>query len=380
MKKKTVSIEVLRTIASFLVIMAHIQLNPILADGCFSWKRICFSSIIGDNVPLFFLISGFYMFNQTNGGNDIFFTYRRKLKNFFLNIYFPSLIIVIATCMAEPWLEGRSPVVLIQWRTLWNYIFNISATCLCGHLWYIGTYIRFIIFFPLLAFICEDKPEKNIVRRTYIVLSALNIIILDIAYLLQSDFIDFSKVVLDNYFLYLFLGNELYLFLHNKNNKPHKSIFFAGISLYIIGNISKTILQYWALRQWGTNIKLWYMGLECFPAYISSCGLFLTFYLLKNINWKLNEVWYFLGKYSFYIYLCHFIVIKKLQTLNIQSTLMQLNKNGIDLIHIGLYYLELGTIVFIFSLLPGIILEKSSHFLINMVKKYYPVFPMFRHK
>lgn len=367
--KKNISIEILRVIASFLVIMAHIQLSPIISEGDFNWKRICFSSLISDNVPVFFLITGFYMFNKIDNENDIFSIYKNKIKNFFIKIYFPSLIIVIITCILTPWLENGSPVQSIQWDTLWNYIFDISATGLCGHLWYICIYTRFIVFFPLLAFICQSKPANSLIRRIYITLSVFNIIILDIAYLLQTDIMDLSKIVFDNYFLYLFLGNELYLLLSGKNRKANKSIFCVGGFLYIIGNISKIILQFGALNHWGTDIKLWYMGLECFPSYISSCGLFLLFYSMDKFNWKLKKAWLFLGKYSFYIYLCHYIIIKKLQSLYIQSYFMRINKDGIDLIHIGFYYLEFGIIVFILSLLLGIVLEKICYFIVIAIQK-----------
>lgn len=362
---KNVSIELLRVIACFLVIMAHIQLKPVIADGCFSWRRICFSSVIGDNVPIFFLITGFYMFRGIKSDKDIFISYKNKVKSFLIKIWIPALVAAAVTCAIEPWLNGAQTV---QWDALQRFIFRNSASGSSGHLWYICTYARFVVFFPFLAFLCEDKPEKNKIRRIYIVAAVFHVLISDAEYLLQKDMIDFSSIVFDRYFLYLLLGNEMRVFCAGRAQDKNwdKRMRIIGLSFYLIGNALKAGFQYYAFSRWGTGVQSWYMGLECFPCYISSSGIFLLFYSMRNADWKLRRVWIFLGKYSFYIYLCHLIVIKKLQSLQVQSYFVNIHCGGTGFVHISLYYLELGLIIFIASLSAGVIFEKIYSLSVKM--------------
>lgn len=367
--KRNISIELLRVVACFLVIMAHIQLKPVISDGIFSWKRICFSSLIGDNVPIFFLITGFYMFQTVNCEKDIFQQYKGKVIIFLQKIWFPSLLVVIITCVANSWLHGNEFGQDIQWNWLHNFVFRISANGTCGHLWYICTYVRFIAFFPIMAFICQNRPAHNKIRRVYLLLSLFHIFLSDVEYLIQKDFFDFSKIVFDYYFLYLLIGNEIGILFRSKKLSESKLSFGIGITLYVLGNFLRIILQNYAFEHWGTNIKSYFMGLECFPTYISSCGIFLLFYSLKTIKWKLTQVWIFLGKYSFYIYLFHFVVIRKLQSLQLQSHILDIHDGGTTFIHIALYYLELGGIVFGISFLLGIVFEKIYTFLLRTLRR-----------
>ncbi len=366
--KRNVAIELLRVLACFLVIMAHIQLKPVISDGTFSWKRICFSSLIGDNVPIFFLITGFYMFQTVNAEEYIFQQYKRKVKNFLRTLWFPSLLVVIITCIINSWLHGNPLGQDISWGWLHNYVFRISANGTCGHLWYICTYVRFIVFFPILAFICQDKPAHNRVRRIYLLLSLFHILLSDAEYLVQKEIFDFSKIVFDYYFLYLLIGNEIGILFRGKEMSKRK-ILYGGVALYVLGNLLRITLQNYAFEHWGTDIKSWFMGLECLPTYMSSCGIFLLFCSLKNIRWKLPHVWAFLGKYSFYIYLFHFMVIRKLQSLQVQSYILDMHDGGTGFVHIGFYYIEFGGIVFTISLLLGIIFQKFYALLLKTMRK-----------
>ena len=65
-KKRDMSIEIIRIIACVLVVFAHIQI-AINVEGVTRVDRLLFATAISDNVPLFFMISGYFLFTKTDG-------------------------------------------------------------------------------------------------------------------------------------------------------------------------------------------------------------------------------------------------------------------------------------------------------------------------
>lgn len=82
--KRNVSLEMLRIIGCILVIWAHIQL-PLIEYGELYHGRLFISSMIGDDVPIFLLITGFFLFQNVEL-NNITQIFKKKLTQF-LSIY-----------------------------------------------------------------------------------------------------------------------------------------------------------------------------------------------------------------------------------------------------------------------------------------------------
>ena len=70
--KRNISIEILRALACFIVILCHVQL-PIINEGGISKGVLLISCFLADGVSIFWMIMGCFLFN----GND----FKHKLKN-----------------------------------------------------------------------------------------------------------------------------------------------------------------------------------------------------------------------------------------------------------------------------------------------------------
>ena len=79
MNTRKSSVELLRIIGCFFVIMAHIQLTAGETAGVIG-SRLVFSSVVADNVPLFLLAAGFFMFNGVRD-YGLWDRYIYKIKN-----------------------------------------------------------------------------------------------------------------------------------------------------------------------------------------------------------------------------------------------------------------------------------------------------------
>jgi len=124
--KRDISIEILRIIGCFLVIWAHIQLQ-IVENGQIYRGRLLFSSIIGDDVPIFMLITGFYIFRRKT--SNILIEYKNKILTFIKKIWVPSVILIIMTCILTPfldkmvsWNDIRTWGELIEWNVVTDFI------------------------------------------------------------------------------------------------------------------------------------------------------------------------------------------------------------------------------------------------------------------
>ena len=66
-KNRDYGVEVIRIIATFIVIGTHVKLNWIVGDVVQNLKLV-YTCLWADGVSLFFLITGFFLFNGRNYG------------------------------------------------------------------------------------------------------------------------------------------------------------------------------------------------------------------------------------------------------------------------------------------------------------------------
>ena len=88
---KIPSIELMRILACLLVISAHCQLYA-FENNEINAGRLFYSSIISDDVPIFFLITGFFFFKDVKDDNGVFSIYIKKLRSFLINIWIPTVL------------------------------------------------------------------------------------------------------------------------------------------------------------------------------------------------------------------------------------------------------------------------------------------------
>lgn len=363
-KKRNASIEILRIVGCVLVIWAHMQLS-ITENGYFYKGRLFIASVIADDVPIFLLITGFFLFRKNQRSQDILDEFKRKLLGFLEKIWIPSVILVVITCILTPIIDGTSSWSnigiwwnQINWDSLVGFVFKNSASGYSGHLWYICFYLKMLIAFPLLKFLCQDIRSLNIIRRIYLGIAFGNILVKDLAYFYGGNsLIDLSSLSLDEDFTYIILGFEIYLIGKNALKKwSRKKVLLGSAVAYFLGLISKMGLQALLYYMIGADAERRFMGLECLACYLTSASLLLFF---SNIEWnfseKLEKVILFLAQKTMLIYLFHMMVL--MGTNGIREKILNLFHNGTTPFTALGYYVFSGGVVFGVSLIVAVIFD-----------------------
>ncbi len=337
---KIPSIELMRILACLLVISAHCQLYA-FENNEINAGRLFYSSIISDDVPIFFLITGFFFFKDVKDDNGVFSIYIKKLRSFLINIWIPTVLFYLIYSIFE----------FSKGNNIWNSFFNLTIRFNGpDHLWYVTALLQFSILFPLFAFICQDDKNRNNLRRIIILFSIVGSIISDIQVGMNAEYLDKDKAFgLPYYYIYLLLGYELSLYL----SKQHKASFILclGVLLYIFGTSVKYGMQYFITARYGIYPSK-FIWLQSTPCLITSTGFFIAVFSLNVLLTK-NEIitivvnW--IGKKTFYIYLFHYYVLYA--TSEIRYKIIENNHGCTKLIDIILYYIESSIITFMISLI-----------------------------
>lgn len=352
-KERNAKIELIRVLACFLVILNHIMIMPTSGDGQFYFGTAILVAIIWTDVPLFLIISGFLMFQnaQQEEQKSLWDAYVHKLINFFVYVFIPSCIIVFLSGMIAPYLNGEATLQSIladgnlHLECIKNYIFKQNATSIYSVFWYIWTYAKIVMFFPLLAAVCQDTKDKNAIRRFLMILSGLNIAFVDLQGMVQKSIGNFDSITLDKYFLYVLLGYELYLI--SGKIKAEKMRFY-GIAILIV-SILGTV---------GVEALCFYRSGNAYMPVIftvtASVGMFLFLYSLPEP--RFGRVWNKVGKSTLYIYMVHIIVIFSCQKIW-GDFFWNLFGEGSNFMWLILYDAIYGSIIFAISFAIGIVFK-----------------------
>jgi peptidoglycan/LPS O-acetylase OafA/YrhL len=367
-KSKNHSIELVRIFACLLVILAHIQI--VLVDGTsIVTERLFFSTAVSDDVPLFLLVTGFFFFNRVHSDSDIIPTFPYKAKSFLSRIYIPTIIYILINILYRYFTGPQGSILTADWAYLGNFVFKLNPG---DHLWYICTYMSFIFFFPLLAFVCQDTPQKNEVRRILLSIAIAGAVITDLQYFFRTTMLDIDKYLWGYCTIFLIIGYELSLFIRKSENQK-KKMLLMGIGLYILGFAAKILLQKYMHVEYG-YVQNRFRWLQCSLCFVTTTGLFLTIYTLgtfiKN-NGIPARIINFIGSCTFGIYLFHHLIIKETKTW--QFELIAKFTNETTLKDVAGYYFSYALIVLAISFVTALIfrfaVEKPVAWIFNRKKK-----------
>ncbi len=359
-KQRDISIELLRIYACIMVIFAHIQISYVV-EGEINGTTLFIKCLIGDNVPIFLLILGFFMFAKTQGPDRIEKipgVYLSKCRSFLVRLYIPTVIVTLIACFAGEFFYHRKSFaelftnIDMNWDYLKNYVLLQQPTDMVGQFWYIVVYIKLLVFFPLLAFLCVDNKQYNRLRRVYMALSFANLLFNDIGWLTGHTWLNIKDYVFDCHFLYVLLGYELALFLRKSTWKKSRLIL-TGLGVFALGIVLRYGLTAYAFGLYGEGACDWFMGLECTPSYISSAGCLMLFYaLFCGMHSRIVE---FLGVITFYIFMVHGMMLRWFAETG--SYIRSATGNGAGGWEAVLYYLWYGAVIFVSSFVFGTVLK-----------------------
>lgn len=349
---KNSRLERIRVIACLLVITNHIQGAPVVENGIFFAGRESLIVLTQTSIQMFLMISGFLMFcNTGNHLEELWGTYWHRIKKFLLYLFLPSLVIVVVSAVFYGFIvDGKTmPEVFaernFQWFYIKDYIFLQQSDYICVHLWYVWEYAKIIVFFPLLAFLCQDTKDKNRIRRLFMTASAANTIFVDARSFLGIPKGNFDSLTMNKYILFVLIGYELYLlFLQREINWMRVRI--VGAALFCVALAGDIVLQSWYFERTGTT----YMA-----ATILGCagvGNFLFLFSFQESG--LSAVWNWLGKRTLYIYLVHVIVIFTGE--NVWDRFFwEIAGAGKSMLSLLVYSFGYGAVIFALSLVTGML-------------------------
>ena len=362
------SIEFIRIIACFIVICLHTS-SWYISGGTILKSELLIKSFLQDAVPVFWFIVGFFLFNRPK-------SFLSLMKKTFWQIICPAFFIMILFQLFGPWLSGKtsfescftSPYIdinnlfgnLFQWK---------SSMTLCGHLWYVFSYVKVILWYPLISLVCKEGVHQAKIRRYLLLLTLIATLINDIQefYILPTGRI-IPFFILDNSLFYVLLGYEIQT-TKDIICKQRKIWFFVGLFCFIAANLSRYCLSYFLLL---TNLENdYFLHINNFTSYISSCGFFICLLSVltdSRFSSKYHDKIIFISKYTFWIYLIHRGIYEKLNVSGIRSYFYSFSQENFILKIVSMLLYSL--LIFSISLLCSIVIKKVQFLFVFLRGKY----------
>lgn len=363
--KRDVTVELIRIVACLIVIATHLALQVYnVYDVQVDWSRLFEKSFLTDAVPIFFMITGFFLVNGRS--------YKKIWKSTAKRILFPSFIFVLFTQVFRLFIINKeSFMYCIQ-----NLSFNISGIIqcllkadvsylngLCDHLWYIFAYVRIVIWIPILWLVCKEEETPKLARRIMLGLGILNLLLTDIQRFITLPFGNLSTYnIIGNEILYVLLGYEL--FVHKDKIRKNKKVCLISLVTFFVVNIIryKVEMQYMIINHF-TDI----LGRENFLDWnytfiniISALSLFTFLYSFEIKNEKLSKIILWISDKTFGIYLIHYLIIAKVDLYKFEKY----GKFSQELI-----YMALGLIItFVVSIIIVTVIKKIVEIIANFLK------------
>ncbi|MBE5899456.1 MAG: acyltransferase [Lachnospiraceae bacterium] len=370
MKKKDVSVQLLRCIACLIVVFLHSKPNMLIPSEE-PFERIVLSCLLSDGVSIFLIITGFFYMKGEK--------YGVVLKKGFLRVVVPSMLLMLFCLVFSGWLNGKMSIAqsVLSFNLLdIKYIFiellsgNVTLVTHCSHLWYVCAYICVLLWFPLIKRF--DSNDKEICIQKYVLMA------LSFAYILLttlSDRLEFFMLVnLKNYnvipttILFVLIGDEIY-----RNIEKIKRNWLArigGLVVFIGFNILRAYDYYnsQVFLQKGSNVLLWssVYGVICATGFT----LFILSFEIRESFFEKVIIW--IAKYTFPIYLIHFVILGTLYCYNNSIRYVLYDYfvgDSLSFSRYVLFVIVYGLIIFVMSLLIAIIIDLIKRGAKNLVNK-----------
>lgn len=365
-KKRDISIDLIRIVACISVILTHLCLQVL--NRCYNridWSRLLEKSFLTDGVPLFFMITGFFLVNGRS--------YKKIWKSTFLKILLPTFIFVIFVQMFQPFILNQASFIDCIRNVNFSLVPIIQAILkadvkylgsLCDHLWYIFSYIKIVIWIPILWLVCKETDNSKLARRIMLGLSFVSAILTDIQKFWIIPVVGEINIltIIPREIMYVLLGYEL--FVHKDKIKNNKKICIISLIGFIIVNLIryKTEMFYMVLNYLTDivgrpNFMEWrYTSLNIF----SGIFLFLFLYSFEIKNEKISKILVWISDKTFGIYLIHYLILAKIDLYKFEK---------IEKFIFEILYLIIGLIVtFAISIIIVAIIQKISRAIVKLFK------------
>ena len=369
-KKRDYAVELIRIFACITVILMHLSLHIYnIYDLQVDWSRLFEKAFFTEGIPLFFMITGFFL---TNGRS-----YKKILKGTLFKVLIPVAFYVVFSQIFYKFLVNQETFLecLKNWYLYINLPGITSAILkadtsylqgICDHLWYIFSYVRIVIWIPVLWLVCKDEPIPNLARKIMIILQFIKMVVIDIQrfYVLpMGEIVVFSLI--DFEIIYVLLGYEMF---RNKDiikgNKKARWISLLGV---VIINIIRYKLEqqlmimnsYTDIMGRATFVEWRYTSLNVITGILA----FIFFYSFDITNVKFQKILSWISDKTFGIYLVHYLIIAKIDLFKFEP----LGKLWQELLYLGIGLI----VIFWSSVLVVIIIRKIKEVFLKLLNYIY---------
>ena len=317
--KRDYTIDLIRIIACILVIGTHCCLQAF--NEYYSqvdWSRLFEKCFLTDGVPLFFMITGFFLISRKD--------YKRVWKTTAIRILLPTFIYVVFVQIFYMFIVNKESFVWCLKNARFNMnILGIIRTILtgdlahinslCEHLWYIFSYVKIIIWFPILWLICREEKTAIIARRIIIGFGIVSTIIIDVQRFYTFPLIGIIKTyeLVGREILFVIFGYEL--FVHKDKIKNNKKLFIISSLIFIVTNIIRYRVE---MHYMVINSFYDIVGRDSFMEWrytflniLSGIALFIALYSFEIKSEKIGKILVWISNKTFGIYLIHYILLAK---------------------------------------------------------------------
>ena len=369
-KKRDISVELIRVVACILVVAIHLSLQ--VFNQYYSqvdWSRLFEKCFFTDGVPLFFMITGFFIANGRS--------YKKTWKGVWKKILIPVAIYVLFAQIFYMFITNKQTIMWCLQNATKNLNLQgilrailtgevIHINSLCAHLWYIFSHIKIVIWMPVLWLICKNEQTPNLARRMIMGFGIFSFIMQDIQKFITIP-ADSLKVftMVDPAILYVLFGYEL--FVNKDKIKKNKKLCIISLILFVIANVAKYKLEmeYMVINNFydivgrSSFLEWKYTSLNI----ISSICLFMALYSFEIKSERFSKIITWLSDKTFGVYLVHYLLIAKVDLYKFDK----LGKLGEELIYLVLSI----TITFIASVLVVWLLRKIKELTLAGFKKLH---------
>lgn len=347
--KRTTSVELIRLIACFIVVSYHCLSDYVKEVSTLSNNYL--SSIFCIGVSIFWMVTGFFIFNN----NDYSILIKKTIKK----LWIPTIIVSVISFIGYDYfvyLVSSEPMLSIAEYTKQIIIGVLKIrnfAPMCSHLWFVYIYLLVVICYPVLKQYV-NYLDKNINAQKRFVLITASMFILNDVFLnefMQFDEHYFNAIVPAS--VLIIYGHLIYSHKEEICNIKIKSYICVFLLLFV--NFLRAIIIT-ALNDNGISSSSMY-GWYSILSIISALCVIIP---CLRIN-KQNDIISRFGKYTLYVYFLHILVLKVFMKTSIPEIILDTLYKTIKLDFLVqlVYVISVASIIFIVSMIASIIVNKA---------------------
>ena len=307
--------ELIRFLGCLIVIGVHTCPYYIPKEGGIDFTQLLIACFLADGVAIFWLLSGFYAFN-----ND----YKRIFQRYcFRNMRSAMLFGFFCFCCGAWLINPHSSLIAHLTKIRLIDFFKIFSNLIrlknpfpwCGHYWYLFAYFLFVFSFPVWKSFATYMENSN--RSAYF-------LFLSFCFLLVNDVTRNELAVFSHHSITAVIPAVIdilwgYLLFRNQEIVTKvKNVKVISLVMFLALNLLRASLQINNVRvQGGNAILFWYSSIGLL------CGVCVCVFCL-SLNFKegvLAKIVVWLGSYTFPVYLVHMLVMDVLSHMMINIRL-----------------------------------------------------------